>query len=414
MTDKPLQILVSTFACGPKWGSEIGMGWNWVINLSNYCQLHVITEQVFKDDIEEELPNLNLKYIPVFHYCDIGEQGRELFWKQGSFVFYKHYKKWQYNAYLTAEKIIQNNKIDIVHQLNMIGFREPGYLWKIENIPFIWGPVGGFNQVPAAFLSKFDLQSKLFYTVKNTINTIQKYTLKRVKNAAKRANILIGATHEAQKQLLRLSKKNEVLLMGETGCHLYEKPVTRQVDYNSKIKILWVGRLQARKALVLAINALYNVRNEIDFEFTIVGKGEQEKFCKDLVKKLNLQDKCKFIGEIPNTEVMELMRKHNFFLFPSLVEGTPHVVTEALQNGLPVICHNTCGQGTVVNETCGIKIDVVNPKNSIKELGIAIVKLSKDVSLQKKLSQGAFTRANEVSWDFKANEMLNIYKKLIN
>ena len=87
-----IRILASVFACGPKWGSEIGMGWNWVINLSQYCQLTVITENGFKEDIEEVLPYLDLKYIPIFHYVDIGDKGRILFMKQGSLKFYKYYK----------------------------------------------------------------------------------------------------------------------------------------------------------------------------------------------------------------------------------------------------------------------------------------------------------------------------------
>lgn len=35
-------------------------------------------------------------------------------------------------TYEMAKDIIAKQKIDIIHQLNMIGFREPGYLWKIE------------------------------------------------------------------------------------------------------------------------------------------------------------------------------------------------------------------------------------------------------------------------------------------
>lgn len=53
-------------------------------------------------------------------------------WNQGDWRFYKHYHAWQYRTYEIALGIIKIYHIDIVHQLNMIGFREPGYLWKIE------------------------------------------------------------------------------------------------------------------------------------------------------------------------------------------------------------------------------------------------------------------------------------------
>ena len=57
MKIKPIKVIVSAYACGPKWGSEIGMGWNWVINLAQYCELTVITEFGFKEDIEEAVKN---------------------------------------------------------------------------------------------------------------------------------------------------------------------------------------------------------------------------------------------------------------------------------------------------------------------------------------------------------------------
>lgn len=104
--NKPLKVLVSAYACGPNWGSEIGMGWNWVIHLSDYCELVVITEFDFKKDIESKLPELNLKHTPQFHYIDVGEKARELFWKQGSFLFYRYYKMWQKKGICSCRTII--------------------------------------------------------------------------------------------------------------------------------------------------------------------------------------------------------------------------------------------------------------------------------------------------------------------
>ena len=42
---RKLKILVSAYACSPNHGSEPGMGWNFVIGLSKYHELHVITEK---------------------------------------------------------------------------------------------------------------------------------------------------------------------------------------------------------------------------------------------------------------------------------------------------------------------------------------------------------------------------------
>ncbi|MBQ0088268.1 MAG: glycosyltransferase family 1 protein, partial [Prevotellaceae bacterium] len=53
-----LTILINAYACGPGRGSEPGMAWNWCLNLARYCNLYIITEGEFREDIERVLPSL--------------------------------------------------------------------------------------------------------------------------------------------------------------------------------------------------------------------------------------------------------------------------------------------------------------------------------------------------------------------
>ena len=186
-----LNILVSSYACGPNWGSEIGMGWNWVIALSRHCQLTVITELGFKVDIESALVDLNLKHKPKFHYIDVGDNARALFWKQGDWRFYKSYKIWQKKAFSLAKDLVNTEKFDIVHQLNMIGYREPGYLWKLP-LPKIWGPIGGHAQMPWRYMSLLSYPAILYYTLRNILNALQMRSSPRVAKAMKNQ---IGRAH---------------------------------------------------------------------------------------------------------------------------------------------------------------------------------------------------------------------------
>lgn len=48
-----LNVLVNAYAVSPAWGSEPGMGWNWVVNLAQYCNVFVITEGEWRTEIEE-------------------------------------------------------------------------------------------------------------------------------------------------------------------------------------------------------------------------------------------------------------------------------------------------------------------------------------------------------------------------
>ena len=45
-----------------------------------------------------------------------------------------------------------STNFDLVHQVNFMTFREPGYLWTLD-APFVWGPWGGGAELPLAFLA---------------------------------------------------------------------------------------------------------------------------------------------------------------------------------------------------------------------------------------------------------------------
>ena len=162
-----LSILINAYACSPNMGSEPGMAWNWCVNLAQYCELHIITEGEFREKIEAVLPTLPQGKNMHFHYNPVSDEIRKMCWNQGDWRFYKYYKEWQWKTYEIAKKIIAEQHIDIVHQLNMIGFREPGYLWKIEEKPFVWGPVDAKEKFPTAYLQGADLKAKFFINLKN-------------------------------------------------------------------------------------------------------------------------------------------------------------------------------------------------------------------------------------------------------
>lgn len=188
-----LSILINAYACSPNMGSEPGMAWNWCVNLAKYCELHIITEGEFKNKIEAALPTLPQGNNMHFYYNPVSDEIRKMCWNQRDWRFYKYYREWQWKTYIMAEEIIKQHDIDIVHQLNMIGFREPGYLWKIENKPFVWGPIGGLKQFPNSYLEGAGIKMKLFNRIKNIINIYQIKHDKRVDQALKKADLLVSS-----------------------------------------------------------------------------------------------------------------------------------------------------------------------------------------------------------------------------
>ena len=65
------------------------------------------------------------------------------------------------------KNIIENENFDLIHNLNPIGYREPGYLWKL-NLPYIWGPIGGIPNRPSQLFTDLSLKNRIFFTPKRT------------------------------------------------------------------------------------------------------------------------------------------------------------------------------------------------------------------------------------------------------
>ena len=155
-----INVLINAYACSPKWGSEPGMAWNWISNLASYCNLYIITEGEWKEEIEEAVRTHPHKEHLHFYYNPVSENIRKMCWNQGDWRFYWYYREWQRKTLAIAKKLCLDHHIDVLHQLNMIGFREPGYLWEIKDIPFVWGPIGGMELMPIGYLEGATLKQR--------------------------------------------------------------------------------------------------------------------------------------------------------------------------------------------------------------------------------------------------------------
>lgn len=412
-----MNILISAYAVSPNHGSEPGMGWNWIVNLATYCNLYVITEAQFKSEIEVAVQKLPQKNNLNFYFNDIGEKSRKLCWNQGDYRFYYYYRKWQKSTLTIANKIISEHKIDIIHQLNMIGYREPGYLWKIEGIPFIWGPVGGFTIVPIAYLPSLGIKNALFYTIKNVLNYIQAKTSIRVRKAANKADLIFAASGNTKSAFKHLLYKNSIV-MSETGCAVNHCADYVPANVNSKeFNVLWVGRIIPTKQLGIALATINKVKKLDGLVFHIVGTSlnpkELDKY-KKIATLLGIQDKCRWHGEIPRDKVDEIMRKSQLFFFTSIVEATSTVVMEAISNFLPILCFDTCGHGEIVSNKIGIKVPLENPKKSIDSFAAEIEYLHTNRQLLNYMSNNCRSVSYELSWNLKARNMRDYYLKLSN
>ncbi len=366
-----LKILINSYTCCPNMGSEPGMGWNWIINLASYCELYVISEGEFKKKCEQWcLEHFDVGQHIHWYWNPVSQSTRDKCWNQGNWSFYPLYKKWQKKTADIAREICKNEKIDILHQLNMIGFREPGYLWQVSRetgIPFIWGPIGGLKIFPYSYSDGGGIKMRTYNWLKDTITKFQIKYDRRVVKALKSSALLISSIPDSYYSIKKYHGFESVIIP-ETGCFKELLINNRNRFRNDILKVIWVGKYDFRKRLDIAILAIAETRNpKIHLEVYGTGTKQQVYKVNSLISQLNLKNSISLLGAVSNEEIKRIMKLADVFLFSSVSEDTSTVVLEAVSCHLPVICFDVCGMSTVITDDIGCKIQLTNPKQSAKD-----------------------------------------------
>ncbi|WP_024792015.1 glycosyltransferase family 4 protein [Lebetimonas sp. JS170] len=134
---------------------------------------------------------------------------------------------------------------------------------------------------------------------------------------------------------------------------------------NKKI-LLSVGRIVGLKGFHLAIEILPELPE--NFIYVLIGKGKELENLKKLAKKLNVENKVLFLGEIENKELYKYINIADIFIQPSIgKEAFGITLIEAMACGVPVIASNNGGMKEIVkNGENGFLFDIDN-KEELKE-----------------------------------------------
>lgn len=411
-----LNVLLSVYACGNSGSGVEGIiGLNWVRALSRRCRITVITETGCREQIEQEKNRLFAgRIMPEFYYVDIGEHGRRLAKQHGNWWFYWFYRKWQKKVFLLASQLCRDNSYDIIHNLNLVDYREPGYLCELKGKhKFIWGPISGFAAFPEPFFADLGPKAVREYRMKNRINSWQIKHMRRIKRTVANADRVIAATAE-DADFIEKHYHKEAYVIPETGAVTGYGGRIHSVD-EGILRVAWCGVMDGRKALDLALKALAEIKKakRADLiELHIVGDGEYYRQWMALAESLDVAENCVWYGRMGHEETLDIMAMCDLFWFTGWREATSTAIVEALAMGLPVLCHDCGGMGEAVNDSCGIKVRLINPEYSIRNFSRALMTIMDNGDMIEKLSRGALIRANELTFQAGAERMMTIYNNL--
>jgi glycosyltransferase involved in cell wall biosynthesis len=182
----------------------------------------------------------------------------------------------------------------------------------------------------------------------------------------------------------------EKLIVIYNGVEIKKTQNSKLKNENSKMKIVFLGRLVAQKDPMLLIKAFKKLPLEIKnkTEILIIGEGRKRKILEKFIKKNDLKNFVKILGEIEREKVFSILKNSDIFVLTSNWEGIPRSILEAMSFGLPIIASEVGGIKELINSKCGILIK----KGNINELKLALEKLLNNSSLRKKMGKNALIR----------------------
>ena len=139
--------------------------------------------------------------------------------------------------------------------------------------------------------------------------------------------------------------KTEFLPKEEARLKLFEKvsrqsvlPVRAGKIFQAEIIVGTIANFYPSKGLKYLIEAAEHFKNKNNIVFIVIGDGQERKKLELLIAKCQLQHKVLLLGQIP--DAYKLLSSFDIFVLPSVKEGFPWVVIEAMAAKLPVIATN--------------------------------------------------------------------------
>lgn len=174
--------------------------------------------------------------------------------------------------------------------------------------------------------------------------------------------------------------------------------------------VLYVGRLRTRKAVAVLLEAFLEVRRRMpEARLVVVGDGEQRPSLEERKRHLGFGEEVQFTGAVPREAIAGFYARADVYCLPSLYEGFPVAILEAMAAALPVVATTVSGiPEAVLPERTGL---LVEPED-VAGLAEALVRLLGDPALARAYGEAGRTfLAERFSIEAVTREYLELWQE---
>jgi len=316
-------------------------------------------------------------------------------------------------AFFETFNLIKKSKPDILYLLSSeAGFvgAIAGKLYRLlfwrENPKIIYR-IGGwaFKEPRNIFIKKIYLWTeKLSAPFKDIIITNSEFDKRlATKNKIAKPDKIITIYNGLDADNLKFLSEKEAKIFIES------KIQNSKFKIQNSILVGTIANLYKNKGLDYIILAAARIKEKLSAltstpTFIIIGGGVEKKNLETLIKKYELENQVFLIGVIP--DAYECLKAFDLFVLPSVKEGQPWVILEAMTAGVPIVATNIAGVSEMIeNEKSGLLVEPADPE----ALSSAIEKILTHPSLAQECVKNALTAVKE---KFGTSEMVRKNEKL--
>lgn len=404
------KIFISAYACEPGLGSEIGVGWHWVLEMSKYFELWVLTRRSNQHTIEPWIAE-HPEYSHIhFLYFDLPKWAR--FWKKGLRGVRTYYNIWQWLTNSIVRRTMEENNIYIFHHLTY-----GNVLWKVSSYGqkqfFIWGPAGGVETIPEEYTCHYPKKMQLVEKLRRLMADNLKFNA-GFKRRCKNADLILCKTDILRQHIPEKYRDKAVLFTDVAVDNLLDIPAVVESASNKRVEFITVGRLDPWRGFDLTIEAFAKAaeKNE-NIHLTIIGKGADRERLETLINKLKLREKVTMAGSVSMERYHEYMRNCDVVVNASLKEGAVTVSFDSMAMGKPLICIDTTGYTRYFSSEYAEIIQRADRDTTIQSLANSMVKLT-DSHLRFEMGKKAQNAGNKFTWENRGKEIESVISEALN
>lgn len=394
------------FACHPHQSMESRIGWRRAIHAARRHDVTVLhgapeNDALLRDEAQRLGVGERLHFLSVDH-CRLGRM-----LSRSATTYYVGYRLWHACAYREAKRLHAEEPFDIAHQTTFCGYREPGYLWRL-GVPFVWGPIGGTQSFPVAYLGGLGFREAWIEVCRNLINAWQLRFSRRVRTALGRAAVVVAATRRAADDLERATGRRLPVCL-ETALDTSIAGPREPRRGGEVLRVLWAGRLRAWKTLPLLFDALRILPPDVPWRLRVLGVGSSERAWRRQAERLGIADRVEWLGWPDYRQTLPHYQWADVFAFTSMRDTSGTGLLEALAAGTPIVGVDHQGAADVMTPSCAIAAPVGDPAETVAALAGGLQRLARDPALWAELSAGARREAASRTWDLQAEALERWY-----